>query len=105
MTDKPETRSTQANRLMWSLLGTIARQVVWHGQKLSAEDWKWKCMATAALKRQRVVPGIEGGFVVLGESTRSMTVAQMNEVIEFLMAFGAQHDVRFPAPEYAGHLT
>ena len=96
--DEPKKRSLQANARMWCLLQDIARQVVWHGQKLSAEDWK--CMATAALKRQRVVPRIEGGFVVLGEPTKHMTIAQMGELMEFLEAFGAQHDVKFRAPEW-----
>jgi hypothetical protein len=58
-------------------------------------------MATAALKKQRVIPGIEGGFVVLGDSTSQMTIAEMGELMDFLEAFGAQHDVRFTAPEYA----
>lgn len=92
-------RSLQANSKMWCLLADISRQVVWHGQKLDAIDWK--VMATAALKRQRVVPGIEGGFVVLGEPTSRMTVGQMNELIEFLEFFGGSQGVKFSAPEQA----
>ena len=78
------------------MLTDVSKQVTWHGQKLAAEDWK--AMATAALKRQRVIPGIEGGFVVLGEPTSTMTIAQMSELMEFLEAFGAEHSVRFSAP-------
>lgn len=92
------TRSTQQNARMWAMLTEIARQVEWHGQKLTAEDWK--DMATAALKRQRVVPGIDGGFVVLGQRTSKMTVGEMAELMEFLDAFGAEHGVRFSAPDY-----
>jgi NinB protein len=92
---EPKRRSLQANARMWAMLSDISRQVVWHGQKLCKDDWK--TMATAALKRQRVVPGIEGGFVVLGEHTSTMTIAQMNELMKFLEAFGAQHGVRFTA--------
>ena len=92
---KPETRSTAQNRRMWAMLTDVSKQVVWHGQKLAAEDWK--AMATAAIKRQRVIPGIEGGFVVLGEPTSTMTIAQMSELMEFLEAFGAEHSVRFSA--------
>ena len=93
---KPETRSTAQNRRLWAMLTDVSKQVMWHGQKLAAEDWK--AMATAALKRQRVIPGIEGGFVVLGEPTSTMTIAQMSELMEFLEAFGAEHSVRFNAP-------
>ena len=88
---RTETRSTAQNRLMWSALGDLARQVEWHGQHLTADDWKAMC--TAALKRQRVVPGLDGGFVVLGKRTSRMTRPEMTELIDFVHAFGAQHGV------------
>ena len=95
---KPETRSSAQNRRLWSLLADIAGQVVWHGQKMQPEDWKH--IFSASLKRTRVCPGIDGGFVVLGQSTSQMTRAEMSEMQELIEAFGAQHDVRFSAPEY-----
>ena len=90
---RQEKRSDAQSRLMWSCLGEIALQVDWHGQKLDAEAWK--DMATAALKRQRVVPGIDGGFVVLGQRTSQMTKAEMTELIDFLHAFGDQRGVQW----------
>lgn len=86
-----ETRSTAQNRLLWSALADVARQVEWHGQRLDSEAWK--DMATAALKRQRVVPGIDGGFVVLGQRTSKMTKSEMSELVDFIHAFGDQHGV------------
>lgn len=83
---RTETRSMAQNSLLWSCLTDIAKQVDWHGQKLDEEAWK--DMATAALKRQRVVPGIDGGFVVLGTRTSKMTTGEMTELIDFLHAFG-----------------
>lgn len=90
---RQEKRSDPQNRLMWSCLGDLARQVDWHGQKLDAEAWK--DMATAALKRQRVVPGIDGGFVVLGQRTSQMTKAEMTELIDFVHAFGDGRGVQW----------
>ena len=90
---KPLTRTIQQNDLMWALLTEISNQVVWHGQKLTPENWK--DVLTAALKRQAVVPGIDGGFVVLGQRTSKMTVKELNEVIELAYAFGAQNGVVF----------
>ena len=91
---KPETRSSAQNRRMWVLLQALADQVVWHGQKLSAAEWKDACRA--ALKRQRVIPGLEGsGFVVLGTSTSAMSRAEMVDLQDFIEAFGAQHNVDF----------
>ena len=88
-----EKRSLPQNKLMWALLSDLSRQVVWHGQKLTKEEWKDMC--TAALKRQKVVPGIDGGFVVLGSSTSRMTVAEMTEMIDFIHSFGVQRGVEF----------
>ena len=90
-------RSTQQNRIMWANLSDIANQVNWHGHKLTKDEWK--DVLTAALKRQKVVPGIDGGFVVLGYSTRNMEVAEMNELIELSYAFGTQQGVKFSANE------
>jgi hypothetical protein len=85
---------------MWAMLRDVSRQVVWHGQKLA--DSEWKDVFTAALKRQRVVPGIDGGFVVLGTSTSAMKMAEMAELMDLMEAFGAQQEVRFTAPAYMG---
>lgn len=90
---RPEKRTDAQNNMLWSILTDISRQVNWHDQKLSPEDWK--DMATAALKRQRVLPGLDGGFVVLGARTSKMTKGELSELVEFLYALGAQHDVKW----------
>jgi len=93
------TRSNEQNRKMWAMLTDLSRQVEWHGRKLTAENWK--DMATASLKGQDAVPGIEGGFVVLGRSTRKMSTTDMSELIEFLYAFGAERKVVWTEDEEA----
>lgn len=80
------------------MLRDVSQQVIWHGQRLL--DTEWKDVFTAALKRQKVVPGIDGGFVVLGTSTRNMTVAEMGDLMTLMEAFGAEKGVRFKAPEW-----
>ena len=94
---KPETRSTAQNARMWSMLEEVAQQVTWHGRKLSKEDWK--NVFSASLKKQDAVPGIDGGFVVLGQSTSKMTIREMSDLMALMEAFGAEHEVRFSAPE------
>ena len=89
----PVRRTVDQNKLMWALLNDLAAQVVWHGNKLDATEWKF--VLTAALKRQKVVPGIDGGFVVIGQSTSKMTKQELSEVIELAYAFGAQNGVKF----------
>lgn len=87
------TRSNDQNRLLWPLLDCLAQQVDWHGQKLEAEDWKH--VLTSSLKKQRVVPGIDGGFVVMGQSTSRMSKPEFSDLLELLYAFGAQYGVNF----------
>jgi hypothetical protein len=97
---KRETRSTQQNARMWAMLQDVADQVTWHGRKLSKEDWKH--VFSASLKRQDAVPGIDGGFVVLGQSTSKMTVPEMADLMTLMEAFGAEQGVRFSAPKSWG---
>ena len=82
---------------MWANLEDIAQQVIWHGLKL--DKWEWKDVLTAGLKKQKIVPGIEGGFVVIGARTSKMSIAEMNELIELSTMFGAQQGVKFRALE------
>lgn len=99
-TDKPlqvtiqeDTRSLAQNRMLWACLHDVSSQVVWYGRNLDSESWKH--VFSAALKKQETVPGIDGGFVVLGQSTSKMRVGEMRDLITIIHAFGAEHNVRF----------
>ena len=78
---------------MWAMLTDISEQVDWHGEKLTPLEFK--DLLTAGLKQSRVINGIDGGFVVLGQHTSSMTKSEMAELIELIEAFGAQQGVMF----------
>jgi hypothetical protein len=95
---KPEIRTLAQNARLWAMLTDVSKQVNWYGRKLSEEEWKH--VFTASLAKQDVVPGIDGGFVVLGKSTSKMTKPEMSELQQLIEAFGAQQGVRFTAPEY-----
>lgn len=86
-------RSLDQNAKLWPMLTDISRQVDWYGQKLTPEDWKH--VLTAGLKKQRAVPGIDGGFVVLGLSTSRMTKEVFSQLIELIFAFGSEHGVEW----------
>ena len=90
---KPKTRSLEQNSRMWAMLGDISKQVEWYGRKLTPQNWK--DIFSASLKKQEVVPGLEGGFVVMGQSTSSMTIAEMTELQELMMAFASQRNVNW----------
>jgi hypothetical protein len=90
---KPKTRSLEQNSKLWACLHNVASQVVWHGRKLSPEDWKH--IFSASLKKQDVVMGIDNQIVVLGQSTSKMTVKELSDLVEIIHAFGANHGVKF----------
>lgn len=94
---RPEKRSYAQNRRLWAMLTDISAQVDWYGQKLTAEEWK--DVFSASLKRTKVVPGLDGGFVVCGQSTSKMTKAEMCELQTLMEAFGVEKGVKFRAPE------
>ena len=84
-------RSLDQNAKMWAMLTDVSVQVKWHGEALTKENWK--DMFTASLKKQRAVPGIDGGFVVLGTSTRNMNTSDISDLIELMNAFAAENEV------------
>lgn len=90
-------RTLDQNAKLWPMLGDVSRQVEWYGQKLRPEEWK--DVFTAGLKKQRAVPGIDGGFVILGAHTSTMTVRELSELVEIIYAFGAEHDVKWSEPK------
>ena len=91
---KPPTRSLMQNSRLWSQLSDVAAQVVWHGRKLSAEEWKH--VFSASLKRQDVVPNLDGnGFVAMGSSTSGMSKKELSDLMELINAFGVERNVKF----------
>ncbi|MGQ0421630.1 recombination protein NinB, partial [Bacillus sp. HC-Mk] len=68
----PGTRTDKQNRLMWPLLKDLSDQVVWHGEKLTREEWK--DLITVLVNQthnqeQKSAPGINGGRVYFGVRT------------------------------------
>jgi hypothetical protein len=67
---------------------------MWHGRKLSPDDWKM--VFTASLKKMDVVPNLDNtGFVALGLSTSKMSKRELSDLLELVYAFGAEHGVVF----------
>lgn len=92
---KETKRSIPQNDRMWAMLTDVAKQVPWHGLKLSADDWKLIFMASLN-QEMRLVPNIDGtGFVNLGRSSSDLSKEEMTDLLELIAAFGAKHGVEF----------
>ena len=92
------TRTLEQNARMWATLTDISKQVIWHGLKLTPEEWKH--VFTATLKGQKTVPNLDStGFIVLGQSTRAMSKRELSNLLELAYSFGAERNVKWS--EYA----
>lgn len=110
------TRTLAQNAKLWAMLTDISNQVGWkrarwRGDRCLAdgryvnliEDPKaatldqeeFKDVLTAALRRPRMLGGIDGGVVAVGLRTSKMTKREMKDLIELMNAFGAEHDVEW----------
>jgi hypothetical protein len=85
------TRTLEQNALLWKLLSCVSEKVEWYGEKLDAESWKH--IFSASLKKQKAVPGIDGGSVVLGLSTSKMTKKEFSDLVELIHAFCAERGI------------
>lgn len=92
---KAPKRSLDQNAMLWACLTDISRQVKYHGLTLTPEDYK--ILFLDALKREtRVVPNVDNtGLVALGRSSSDLSVSEFSELIELILAWGAQNDVKF----------
>ena len=86
-----QTRTNDQNAKLWPLLSDVSRQVDWYGNKLTPDEWK--DVFSAALSKQKVVPGIDGGFVVCGLKTSKMGKKEFSDLLELILAFGTQQGV------------
>lgn len=93
------TRNSEQNKAFHSAVSDIASQVEWHGQKFPAGVWKRLLVAAwmrEAGDKPFMVPALDGvGVDVIYERTSKLSIRAMSSLIEWTMAFGAEHSVRF----------
>lgn len=99
---RPLTRTDPQNKLLHALFGDLAHQAKWQNEKLTAEQWKMLMISahTIATKEpNKMVIGLEGEVVNLRESSAKMSVARLNSLIEYVIAWGASQGVKFKGDE------
>lgn len=95
-------RSTEQNDKQWPMLRDISRQVPWwhtnesgHWVFARMDERSWKSVLTAGFEREtRMALGTDGNTAVMvGASTSKYSARKFADYIEFVYAFGAQHEV------------
>lgn len=94
---RPENRSLDQNAHFHALCGDLAASgLPWAGKPRKAEEWKVLLVSGHSIATKQgsdMVPGIEGEFVNLRESTARMSRQRASSLIEYTLAFCAEHGV------------
>ena len=91
-------RTLDQNSRLWAMLTELSTQLLWHGQRLSTEDWK-QVMLASLKQEMRIVPNIHGdGFVQLGRSSSDLSKDEMADLMTIIEAFAARYGVKMKEP-------
>jgi hypothetical protein len=93
----PATRTGEQNAKFHALCSDLAKSgLPFAGKPRDAAQWKVLLVsghAVATKEGSEVIPGIEGEFVNIRESTALMSKARGSSLIEYSLAFCAEHGV------------
>ena len=88
-------RTLPQNARMWAMLTDIARQKDHGGRKYTPDQWK--CLFMHACGREmQFVPSLDGAsFMPLGYRSSELSKQEMSDLIECMLAWGAENGVVF----------
>lgn len=102
VTVREAVRSPEQNKIFHAICSEIARSPVqWAGKRRNAEEWKVLLVSghTKATDGEvELVPGLEGEFVNIRESTARMNKARASSLIEYTLAWCANHGIELTNP-------
>lgn len=96
------TRSLEMNAKLHAMLTDISRQAQYMGNARTVEFWKGLFVSgwqIATEQKPEIVPGLEGEFINIRESTATMSGRKLSGVIEYVNAWAAMNGIRFRATE------
>lgn len=98
------TRNLDQSAKFYAICGDIAKQKPFAGQMRKPEQWKVLLVsghAIATKQGSEMVPGLEGEWCNLRESTAQMSIKRMASLIEYALAYCAQNEIRLSAYEHS----
>lgn len=104
----PPKRSNDQNAKLHAILSDLSRSPLkWAGKHRSIDEWKALVISAHSVAtdtKGEVIPGIEGEFVAIRESSASMSVRRASSLIEYLLAFCATNGVELTETRRKGFL-
>ena len=105
VTISPPKRSLAENAMLHAMLTTISNQIDWAGKKRDVETWKRLMVAAwCRIKGEQVemLPALDGhGFDIVYAKTSELDKSDCADLITFVQAWAAEHDIELNEPEYA----
>ena len=101
---RPETRSDRQNKLLHALFGDVSKQSEWMGKRRTPAEWKVLFISGHAVITKsgaELLPGLEGEFVNIRESTALMSKKRGASLIEYSVAFCAMQGIELGYLEHA----
>lgn len=100
----PETRTLDQNAKLHAMLTDISKQAKYLGAKRDVEFWKGLFVSgwqIATGEKPEIVPGLEGEFINIRESTTTIGIRRMASLIEYVQAWAAMNEIQMSdaAPE------
>lgn len=96
VTVEPPRRSLDQNARLHARLQEIAEQCEYMGRRMSVESWKALFVSGHAIATKlggEVLPGLEGEFVAIRESTATMSKRRAASLMEYIDAWAAENGV------------
>jgi hypothetical protein len=90
VTIKAPTRTLEQNALLHAILSEIAGKEEYLGKPRSVDFWKGLFVSgweIATGKKPQIVPGLEGEFINIRQSTTTMSKRQLTELVEYIEAW------------------
>lgn len=89
---KEELSTLEQRKLLNAACGDLSKQINWHGNKLSKDDWRH--LLSGTILGWRMMPavdrgeGTQAGFIMLGGSSLNLSKKQCTEAIELAFSIG-----------------
>lgn len=104
----PATRSLDQNAKFHAICHDLAKSdMKWAGKRRSQDEWKVLLIsahAVATESKGEVIPGLEGEFVAIRESSARMSVARTASLITYALAFCDTHGVQLTETVHGGFM-
>jgi hypothetical protein len=97
VTIKEPTRTLEQNALLHALLTPISKQCKYLGHLRSVDFWRGLFVSgweIATGRKPEIVPGLEGEFLNIRQSTTTMSKRDLSSLVEYIEAWAAMHGVR-----------